>query len=349
MSGETTPTQAHADTDAPARAGGVYPWQDGLWSQLDSLLASARLGHALLFTGAPGVGKTHLARQLAASLLCAEPGARSLACGHCRACRQLAAGAHPDFVELAVAEDRQSILVDQVRRFSHTLHLRPQYAGARVGLIQPAERLHPNAANALLKTLEEPPQGSHILLVSARPSAVPATVRSRCQLVRVPLPRAEQLRGWAGAQSAAVAQALALARGAPLRALDMAEQDIARRQGRWLEALLKLVRGRIPPTELARDWQAQPLALVFDWLYLTCADLLKLQHGAPATALANQQQDHTLGQLAAAFDGERLRRALPRLIRARRLLDSNADTLLITEQLIMTLYACRSRAPNGGR
>lgn len=323
----------------------LLAWQHGLWQKIAPALIAQRMPHALMLAGAPGVGKHHLALLLAMSLLCAERDAQALPCGQCRSCLQVETGAHPDFVELSPAEGKKSILIDQVRAFSRTLYLRPQYGQARVGFVHSAERLYPNAANALLKTLEEPPAGSHILLVTEQPSAVIATIRSRCQIMRIPYPSADALQAWFAQQPELVKQALPLARGAPLRALALADADVVALQGQWLQDFAALAATRTDPVSLAQRWQGQPIIELLDWLYLTCADLLKRAFNAPAKTLANQKQLQTFEALAERIDTEKLRRALPRLLNARRLADSNADRQLILEQLMITLWACR-KAPN---
>lgn len=319
----------------------LLPWQTGIWQRLAPVIAGGRMPHAMMLTGAPGIGKRHLARLLGMALLCRRRDAGSLPCGNCNSCVPLAAGAHPDFRELTPEEDRKTISVDQVRAFSRTCYLRPQAGQARAALIYPVERLHASAANALLKTLEEPPAGSHMLLISEQPSAVIATIRSRCQTLRVPLPDEQALGQWLQSQPEPVTHALSLARGAPLRALTMLESGVVDLQGQWLEDLSALMASRQGPGAIAQRWHEHPLLELLDWLYLVLGDVLKLALGAPAHALANQAQQENLRALAARMQTEKLRRALPRLIKARRMLDSNADKLLMLEQLMITLWACR--------
>ncbi len=325
------------------------PWQQGVWQRLQPALASGRMPHALMLTGAPGIGKYHLARLLSAALLCRDITPDSLPCGQCASCSQLAGGAHPDFRELTPEPEKQTISVGQVRAFSRTRYLRPQIGQARVGLIHPCERLHPSAANALLKTLEEPPAGSHILLITEQPSAIIATIRSRCQVFKVPVPDAQALSSWLQTQPQTVVPALALARGAPLRALTLLEADMVRLQGQWLEDFSAFAAARLGPSGLAQRWKEYPLKQLLDWLYLCVADVLKVAYGVADEFFANREQSQGLRTLAGSMDAAKLRRAMPRLIKARRMLDSNADTLLILEQLMITLWYCRLNEAHRGR
>src|SRR5690606_14968084 len=170
------------------------PWHAEAWTRLQAQIRRQALPHALLISGLPGLGKRRLAEQLAAALLC-EAGRNELqACGRCRACRPLVQGAHPDLFVVTPEEEGRQVRVDQVRGLIDQLALKSQYGGYRVGLIDPADRMNAAAANALLKTLEEPPPGVVLLLVAARPSLLPATIRSRCQQLTLSPPPAEQAR-----------------------------------------------------------------------------------------------------------------------------------------------------------
>lgn len=320
----------------------LLPWQDEIWQRLQPALTGARMPHALMLTGAPGIGKLHLAKVLGAALLCRAPQTDGLPCGVCTSCSQMAGGAHPDFRELTPEPEKKTISVEQVRAFSRTRYLRPQIGQARVGLIHPVERLYPSAANALLKTLEEPPAGSHILLVTAQPSAVIATIRSRCQFLRVPLPTPAAMAGWLETQPESVSHAVSIARGAPLRALELVNADMLRLQGQWLEDLCAFAGARLGPSGLAQRWHEHPLPELLDWLYLCVADILKIAFNVPESFFANRAQQQSLRTLASRMDAGKLRKSLPRLIKARRMLDSNADKLLILEQLMITLWGCRT-------
>lgn len=219
----------------------VYPWLIEVWKGLEK--QSDRLPHALLIHGPQGIGKLALAEQWVKRLLCEAKAERP--CGRCDACRWYEAGSHPDFRRLepealarhpevadedAVAErparsakPSTEIKVDQVRELDAFLNLRSHREGARVVLVHPAEDLNVNAANALLKALEEPPGDARFVLVSHRPARLLPTLRSRCVPVPVAVPDRAVAEGWLKAQGVEEAQQwLALASGAPLRALTYA-------------------------------------------------------------------------------------------------------------------------------
>jgi DNA polymerase-3 subunit delta' len=220
------------------------------WNQpiLDSLIARAgRLPHALLIHGPRGVGKAALGERIAQTLLCEGKGKKP--CLACDACRWFLSGNHPDFRRLepealaklppidledeapAAKRSKQpsiEIKIDQVRELASFLYVRSHRGGMRVALVHPAEDMNENAANALLKGLEEPPAAAMFILVSHRPAQLLPTIRSRCVAVPVPIPPREAALQWLAAQGSKDAERwLAYAGGAPLRALDYAADAAA--------------------------------------------------------------------------------------------------------------------------
>lgn len=245
------------------------PWLAPQKAALNRALDSDRLGHAPMLLGSPGVGKRALAAWLVRRLLCLKPDAGE-PCGSCRACELIEASAHPDFFDLGLLEDKSEILVDQVRDFIVSLSLTPSLGRSRVGLISPADRLNRNAANALLKTLEEPAGNVWLVLVVDSERRLPATVLSRCQRRYVAVPDRAGALDWltlrhGDRDAAACASALTLADGAPLLAdgwLTGAglEQGLAVR-----DALVGVLRGGADEAALIAEWQQVP-ELIWPWL-----------------------------------------------------------------------------------
>ena len=219
----------------------MHPWNEPLFEALKA--RSERFPHALLIHGARGTGKLALAERVAQFLLCEDPARRP--CGRCEGCRWFLAGSHPDFRRLepeALAKDAMiepeeegadaaprrgkpslQIKIEQVRDLDGFLNLRSHRGRLRVALVHPAEDMNPNAANALLKGLEEPPAGAVFLLVSHRPSQLLPTIRSRCVALAVPIPDQAAALKWLAEQGAAnPPRWLAYAGGAPIQALEFA-------------------------------------------------------------------------------------------------------------------------------
>jgi DNA polymerase-3 subunit delta' len=202
-----------------------------------------RLPHALLVYGPRGVGKLALAERISQFLLCESTTKKP--CDVCDACRWFLAGNHPDFrrlepealakVPLTEVEEEAparrtkqpsiEIKVDQVRELADFLYVGSHRGRLRVALAHPAEDMNENAANALLKGLEEPPAGAVFMLVSHRPAQLLPTIRSRCVGVPVPIPPRDTALAWLAAQGVKDPQRwLAYAGGAPLRAMEYAGQ-----------------------------------------------------------------------------------------------------------------------------
>ncbi len=208
-----------------------------------------QLPHALLLSGQKGMGKYQLAREFAAGLLCESPNNHGIACGRCLACNWFAQGNHPDFRllqpealdEEAASEEgkkkpSQQITIDQIRGLDEFFNIGTHRGGLRIILVNPTEAMNRNAANSLLKTLEEPSAETLFLMVSSDPMRLLPTIRSRCQVVPLRIPAAETATAWLSAAGVAQAERwLALAGGAPFLAIELA----GGKQGPWLEVLAK--------------------------------------------------------------------------------------------------------------
>ena len=222
------------------------PWLVTPLTQVHQRVSKNSLPHAILVHGAPGTGKRLLVEAMVALLLCEQPGQSSfdgsadnmaaaalpLACGSCNSCKQLRSGNHTDYRLLIPTEDRNIIRVGDTRDFVNwALLTANSRGGVKVGVIDSVEVMNPNAANSLLKTLEEPAAGTFIICIANWPGSLPATVTSRCQLLPVPSNTGADVEQWlhnAGVPEPAVA--LQRADGAALRALN--EQSPGRQQQR---------------------------------------------------------------------------------------------------------------------
>ncbi len=280
--------------------------QEWVISHLKTAAQKGRLSHAYLFLGPEGVGKASTARALAAALNCQEPREDGDACGICAACRRLAAGTQPDFLAIGPTESLQ-IKIEQIREFRRLTTYPPFGGGWRVALIKPAEAMNDAAANALLKTLEEPPD-RHLLVLTAQAEAdLLPTVVSRChKLAFAPLPAAlvagelQQRRGLAPPQAQLLA---ALSGGSLGRALTLDPETILAQRRQVLADLEALNKGS---AAAALDW-AQRLAKSRPDLdhFLSLAqlwyrDLLLCHFRAPAALLAHQDLLADLAREAAA-------------------------------------------------
>jgi DNA polymerase-3 subunit delta' len=260
------------------------PWLEGAQQRLRASLAANRLPHSLLLLSTPGLGAEQLANWISALVLCES--LRSRPCGVCASCLLLRSDSHPDSYVVRLEEDAQQIKVDQVRGLIESLSLKSYRGGYKVGVIEGAEALNVNGANAFLKTLEEPTANT-VLVMIARPShRLPATIASRCLRLTLTPPPAEAAVAWleaharayprAGSETAAPAAApaaaqawdaaLALAGGAPLLALELNSSEIATLDEDMRESLKQLAAGSVDVTLMAERWMKSNPGLRITWL-----------------------------------------------------------------------------------
>ena len=263
----------------------IYPWHESAWRQL-----AAQWGNrpnAWLLTGRRDTGKTAFARHLAQALLCEQPQAEHQPCGNCPSCHLFAQGSHPDYYELAPelpaegesARKLLQIKIDAVRAVLAPLLQSSVRGGLRVVLVQPAETMNTQAANALLKMLEEPPESVVFLLVTHSKDRLLPTIKSRCRPFLLPAPSAEEALGYLKTQNTPQAEALlAFHSGAPLFAAEP-EQDAMREELCQLLAKPRLL--AMLDYAAAFDKQKWPLAVFLDWLHKWLADTALAQQNLP--------------------------------------------------------------------
>ena len=239
------------------------PWHDRQWGRVERDIRAERVPHALLLRGAAGCGKALFAARLAAMLLCRSAG--DPPCGECDSCRLCAAGSHPDRVDVAIAKDRREIVVEQIRDLIHSIGLTARIGRCKVVIVDPAEQMNRHAANTLLKTLEEPPGATVFLLVSSNPALLLATIRSRCQTIDFPAADPGVALEWLRGRVPDPAAALALAHGAPVRAVDLSEGGLIEvREGLERDVDTLLAGG--DPMAVAAHWKELGRATVSLWL-----------------------------------------------------------------------------------
>jgi DNA polymerase III subunit delta' len=254
-----------------------YPWQARAWTALTQ--SFGRLPHAILLHGPAGLGKAAFAWRLAQALICTQSGADANACGQCYSCRLFAAGTHPDLLSVRPLEDSATIMVDQVREVRDFLSLKPHTATHKLVLLMPAEAMNINAANALLKVLEEPPARAVLLLVTAQPLRLPATIRSRCTATAFRAPPLADTARWLQQQGAAgdLPTILQQTGGAPLRALEAARTSMAAEYEQLRKDAEALRLGRDEPLRCAVRWKDIGAAVCLEWFQRYLTELIRAQ------------------------------------------------------------------------
>ncbi|OJA04154.1 DNA polymerase III subunit delta' [Halomonas sp. QHL1] len=266
---------------------GVMPWHQATWQHLTRLADSGRMPHALLIHGAHGVGKQQLAEALIARKLCASPADQ--ACGHCHSCAMLASGYHPDLLRVSPEEGKRQIRIDPIREVNRFVSQTAQQGGYRVIVVSPAEAMNVAAANALLKSLEEPGDKTLFILLSDVPSRMLATIRSRCQQWSLPSVDFDACRGWLIEQLGSADEAYfwwQVAGGLPLLAVELAAPEERALRHQIHDSFEQLVRGAEPVSEAARlDRQAIDAILWYGIAWLE--DLIRLGLSGEGAVLHN--------------------------------------------------------------
>jgi DNA polymerase-3 subunit delta' len=326
--------------------GELHPWNLPLWLALE--LPRRPLPASLLLVGPRGVGKSAFALHLAQALLCHRPASDAQGCGNCQSCRLYISGNHPDFrlVQDAAPEEDPGeeegakqrgtsarwIRVEQVRDLGQLLALRPHLGRRRVVLIRPADRLHPSAANALLKTLEEPPADTHFILVTGAPRRLPATILSRCVRLPFRLPEAAEAVAWLEAQGVEqAALALAQAGFAPLLARDLDTAEYWSRRERLISQVFATA--DFDPVAASERMTGDDLAFLVGGLQRWCHDLLLVC--AVRTVRYNPDRAQILHRLATRLNLQRLMGFLKELQSTARFLEHPLNPRLVAERCLI--------------
>lgn len=323
----------------------VLPWHEP--ELRHALEDRSRVPHAILLHGREGIGKLRFARALAQSLLCESP-RDEVACGICPACGWFGSGNHPDFrlVEPAAlteaddegegaAKSSARILIEQIRDLADFINVSSHRGSAKVVLIHPAEALNVNAANALLKNLEEPPPGTHFVLVAHRVQFLLPTIRSRCRHLAPGVPAPEMAAKWLRERGVRDPElALAHTGGAPLLALSLDGHDYWQRR----EALLEQIAvRRFDPLAAADQLCDQPLREILASLQKWTFDLVL--HKCLGRVRYNPDRSQALAALAARADALKVLRFHRELLKLQRVIDHPLNPRLLLEQLLLDYAA----------
>ncbi len=332
---------------------GIYPWQHRDWQQLQQM--RERLPHAILFHGSEGTGKVAFATHFAASLLCERPVDDGHACGECDSCGWFAQYGHPDYrrvrpdaLETGETDDAaegeegggkkgsktpsKDIRIEQVRALSTFMNVSTHRSGLRVVLLYPAEALNAASANAILKTLEEPPPETVFLLVTHRIDRLLPTILSRCRKFALSMPEPAAALAWLQEQGVENAERwLAGQGGAPLAALEASQGSAGPEKEELLAHLAKPE--SVNPLIVAERLQKAPLSQLVAWQQRWLYDLLSLKLGGRVRYFPHQQK--VLGSLAARVPAERLQQALRDAGARRAVSDHPLSARLFIENMLL--------------
>lgn len=275
----------------------IFSWQINQWQQLWRTRQAKRMPHALIFAGIEGIGKTQFTEHFVRSLLCRQVTDEGYACYACHDCRLIKNKTHPNLSWLA---EETTIKIDQVREINEFIQQSSLKTGFRIVVICHADRMNINAANALLKTLEEPSSHALIVLLSNQSASLPATIISRCQRILFNRPSLETglnfLKSQLTETKIDLKLLLQLAHGAPLSALRLAQEDFLSIRQLLFDALTSLSKQQIDPIKIAAKLQnnfVQVLDFLLNWLI----DIIRLQLGEGESIIINNDYAKHLLQL----------------------------------------------------
>lgn len=277
------------------------PWHEEQWQMLNKRLQSNTLPHALLLQGGYGIGKYTFALAFASRLLCTQP-YDSVACGHCKSCELLKAGTHPDVQIVQPEAHGKPIKISQIRAINEFTRKTAQQGQRRIIIIDPAEAMNINAANALLKNLEEPGVDTQFLLVSTRKGDMPATIRSRCQIVTFGIPDHAIAYQWLKqhiADDDTVQQLLSMSGGAPLYARSLFDQNKLKDHSDLVNQLSELLQERLSTIAMAKQWSSyKDIPELLQWLSEILNDAIRLSSTQDSHFIHNQAMIRMVSFLA---------------------------------------------------
>ncbi|WP_034914100.1 DNA polymerase III subunit delta' [Erwinia sp. 9145] len=284
-----------------------YPWLNQPYRQLIGQHQAGRGHHAVLIHALPGMGDASLVWGIGRWLMCQQrDGLKS--CGRCHACQLMQAHTHPDWYALSPEKGKSALGIDAVRSVTETLYHHAQQGGAKVVWLPDAGQLTEAAANALLKTLEEPPKNTWFMLCSAQPAALLATIRSRCQNLHLAPPAENQSLLWlqkqlSGAVETDCITALRLSGGAPAAALALLDEKSWNARKALCDALPDALRGDI--LDLMPVLNHDDAAQRVGWLCALLVDALKWQQGG-GQFLTNVDRQALIADMAMRLPGSAL-------------------------------------------
>jgi len=324
------------------------PWHKTQWDHMHAMCQQDRLPHALLLMGIPGLGKRLFAEAFASSLLCEQSNSKNQSCGQCQSCALLLAGHHPDLTVVQSEQAGMAIKVEQIRQIVGKVNQTSQYGRYKIIIIVSAESMNSAAANSLLKTLEEPSAHSVLILHTECVSRIPATVKSRCQLIKFTSPSHEEGLKWLGShmpkdQNSALL--LHLAAGAPLKALDLIAREELVLYNRLLNDFDQLAQASSDPVAIASAWHKEDLSIVLRGVFACVVEMIRFRFGHRTIWLG--EGSDMQGTFQNLFEHVKCLKVLilfqyfDKLYEVQRLMDiqANVNTALMVDELFIGWHA----------
>lgn len=320
----------------------IYPWQYDQWRRSIRYLENNHLAHAVLLSGAADIGKLNFCLAYVQRMNCVSPTKEDYACGDCKDCRLFLARNHPDVRLVNVDENddqtkTDQIKIDDIRELNQFMNLSRRQAKFKIICINNAEHMNVNAANALLKILEEPSDNAVLFLISSKAESLLPTIKSRCQIWKFALPGDEVALNWLKSESKHQDwdTLLSVSGARPLYALALHETGVGEARASFYEQVVKLVHGKQKVTEISAILQNEELGRLVTWLQSWCADLLRCHYEKEPVTLENPDIRRSLHSLEGRVDLQSLSDYMQKLIEFRRFSDAPLNKRLFIEDMLV--------------
>ncbi|WP_223668837.1 DNA polymerase III subunit delta' C-terminal domain-containing protein [Kangiella shandongensis] len=322
----------------------LTPWQEGPFAHLSQQLAQDQLPHSILVLGEDGVGRDDFCQFVAQWMLCNAPDKGQGYCGQCKSCQLFEAGTHPDYHLLQIEEGKTQIAISQVRELIEHMQESAHQAGWKLANITDIHALNASSFNALLKTLEEPQENTLLLLQAEQLQGVPATIKSRAQILKVGVTNTSMTREWLKQRhdffDEEMETALQLFPTAPYKVEAFVENGEAFKSGEFIFDYADVITATQPPMDIAQRWQEELENCVF-WCQLMFHDVLLLQQGGKENDIQLQKQHKALAEIASTVNAKGVTLLLNKIIEIQRLIKLKSPANLMASWQSFLIYSAQ--------
>lgn len=316
----------------------LYPWLNNTWAHLLRYQESGRLPHALLIHAPVALGQRQLIDTFAQSLFCTNNTPGEVGCGLCAACHLFHAGNYPDYLHLQPEEGSKDIKIDAIRGLCADLAFNTQFDQHRFAVIDQADLMNKSAANCLLKTLEEPSRDTTIVLLTERVNRLPATIRSRCQHLKIDADTKQMLQ-WLQEQGCSEPLiSLNIGNGSPIEALRLWHDKALDLRQKLFQAFCGILRGRAEPLAVSTQFSGDYPLPVIDLLTHWVMDLIRLKSTHSANFVTNPDSLNDLQDIHRQLNLKSLFGLLALLQRAKQNMHTQLNKQLELEEIMVTCW-----------
>ncbi|AOE49815.1 DNA polymerase III subunit delta' C-terminal domain-containing protein [Kangiella sediminilitoris] len=322
----------------------LTPWQQEPFHHLSRQLEQGHLPHSILVLGEEGVGREDFCQFIAQWMLCNAADKTQGYCGQCKGCQLFEAGSHPDYHLLEIEEGKTQIAISQVRELIQHMQESSHQAGWKLANITNIHALNESSFNALLKTLEEPQSNTLLLLQADQLQGVPATIKSRAQILKVGVADVSMTREWLKQRhdffSQEMETAIQLFPTAPYKVEAFVENGEAFKSGEFIFDYAEVITAKQTPMEIADRWKDELENCIF-WCQLMFHDVLLLQQSATKDDIQLKQQYEAIEMIASTVSAKGVMLLLNKIIEIQRLIKLKSPANLMASWQSFLIYSAQ--------